>query len=106
MGGSAEKLSGSGYVSGIVGYVGGPSNGTVTFSSISMSSSGTQTVQIRYVNGDSAQRYCYVSVNGGSPKLLAFLGTPSNTLETSVLISNFNSGSNTVELYAYDGGYC
>ncbi|KAF7719546.1 Galactan 1,3-beta-galactosidase [Penicillium ucsense] len=89
-----------------VGYLGGSSNGGIKFSSISTSSSGKTTVQIRYENGDSTQRYATVTVNGQS-HILAFIPSQNgNTPSSSSLNVNLNSGnSNVISISGYQGGW-
>ncbi|GES57101.1 glycosyl hydrolase family 43 protein [Aspergillus terreus] len=105
--GSAKALSCSGCSSEIIGYIGGPNNGTLTFNSVSFADAGENTVQISYGNGDSTQRYCTVAVNG-QVHVLAFLPTGGpQSPGVSVLNANFNQGSsNIISFSAYKGQYC
>lgn len=107
LGGSAKALSCSGSSSEIIGYIGGPNNGTLTFNSVSFADAGENTVQISYGNGDSTQRYCTVTVNGQA-HVLAFLPTGGpQSLGVSVLNANFNQGSsNIISFSAYKSQYC
>ncbi|KAG2413335.1 hypothetical protein HFD88_002524 [Aspergillus terreus] len=107
LGGSAKALSCSGCSSEIVGYIGGPNNGTLTFNSVSFADAGENTVQISYGNGDSTQRYCTVTVNGQA-HVLAFLPTGGpQSLGVSVLNADFSQGSsNIISFSAYKGQYC
>jgi hypothetical protein len=107
IGGSAKALSCSGCSSEIIGYIGGPNNGTLTFNSVSFADAGENTVQISYGNGDSTQRYCTVTVNG-QVHVLAFLPTGGpQSLGVSVLNADFSQGSsNIISFSAYKGQYC
>ncbi|KAL5362575.1 glycosyl hydrolase [Aspergillus floccosus] len=107
LGGSAKALSCSGCSSEIIGYIGGPNNGILTFNSVSFTGAGENTVQISYGNGDSTQRYCTVTVNGKA-HVLAFLPTGGpQSLGVSVLNADFNQGSsNVIRFSAYNGQYC
>ncbi|KAI0971586.1 carbohydrate-binding module family 35 protein [Xylaria arbuscula] len=88
-----------------VGYIGGSSGGSVTFSGVSSTAATKTTIRVKYLNGDSTQRYATVSVNGASQKL-AFLPTDSGTPGSSVLNVNLNSGAaNTVVITTTDGTY-
>ncbi|KFY24570.1 hypothetical protein V493_05154 [Pseudogymnoascus sp. VKM F-4281 (FW-2241)] len=89
-----------------VGYIGGSSGGTLTFPSISSTSSTMTTIRIHYENGNKSQRYGNVIVNGVS-NIVAFLPSPDgNTPATSVLTVPLNSGSaNVIKFEAYNGGY-
>lgn len=107
LGGSAKTLSCSRCSSEIVGYIGGPNKGTLTFNSVSFKNTGENTVQISYGNGDSTQRYCTVTVNGQA-HILAFLPTGGpQSLGISVLNADFKQGnSNVISFSAYNGQYC
>lgn len=73
--GGAKNVSCSGCSNGqAVGWVGGPSGGTVTFSGIQSSGKQTTTVRIAYANGDYTERFANVIVNGKSQRI-AFLPT-------------------------------
>ena len=103
-GGGAQSCSGcSGGSS--VGYIGGSTGGSVTFSRVTSSASTKSSIRIKYLNGDSSQRFATVTVNGVSQKI-AFLPTDSGTPGSSVLNVNLNSGSsNTVVITTTDGTY-
>ncbi|PLB53953.1 glycosyl hydrolase family 43 protein [Aspergillus steynii IBT 23096] len=88
-----------------VGYLGGPDNGTLTFSSVSASGSGKHTVQITYRNGDGSQRYCAVVVNDKSYKV-AFSST-GTSVGTSIVHAEFADGDeNEIRFEGLDGKYC
>ncbi|EPS34315.1 hypothetical protein POX_a00712 [Penicillium oxalicum] len=89
-----------------VGYLGGSSNGGIKFSGISTKSSGRTTVQVRYENGDSTQRYATVNVNGKS-QILAFVPSKDgNTPSSSTLNVDLNAGnSNVITISGYQGGW-
>lgn len=102
----AKTLSCSGCSGGSsVGYIGGSTGGSVTFSRVTSSASTKSSIRIKYLNGDSSQRFATVTVNGVSQKI-AFLPTDSGTPGSSVLNVNLNSGSsNTVVITTTDGTY-
>lgn len=104
MANGARTLSCSGCSGGTsVGYIGGSSGGSVTFSGVSSSAATKSSVRIKYVNGDSGQRFATVTVNGAGQKL-AFLPTAGGTPGTSVLNVNLKSGAaNTVVIATTDG---
>ncbi|KAI1112338.1 carbohydrate-binding module family 35 protein [Nemania sp. NC0429] len=104
MAGGARTLSCSACSGGTsVGYVGGSSGGSVTFSGVSSGAATKSSVRIKYLNGDSSQRYATVTVNGAAQKL-AFLPTAGGTPGTSVLNVNLQSGAtNTVVITTTDG---
>ncbi|KAI1101608.1 carbohydrate-binding module family 35 protein [Jackrogersella minutella] len=87
------------------GYVGGPDNGTVTFSNLRSDASARTTVRVRYVNGDSTPRYANVYVNGGAAQKLAFLPTGSS-VSSSSLNTDLKSGSaNTIVIEGFEDGW-
>ena len=89
----------------VVGYIGGPSGGTLTFNGATSDAATTTTLRIRYANADSTPRYATVTVNGVS-HIVAFIPTGSdNTIFDSVLTTPLNEGSNKIEFSAYDGGW-
>ncbi|KAI8629983.1 carbohydrate-binding module family 35 protein [Xylariaceae sp. FL1651] len=100
----AKTLSCSGCSGGTsVGYIGGSSGGSVTFSGVSSSAATRTTVRIKYLNGDSSQRFATVSVNGAGQKI-AFLPTDSGTPGSSSLNVDLKSGAvNTVVITTTDG---
>lgn len=107
LGGGARDLSCSGcsnYTD--VGYIGGPSpGGTLTFSSISSTVATTTTIRIKYINGDSTQRYANVVVNGVT-NIVAFLPTTGGTPGSSTLTVPLKAGSgNVIEFEAYNAGW-
>ncbi|KUJ09620.1 glycosyl hydrolase family 43 protein [Mollisia scopiformis] len=88
-----------------VGYIGGSAGGTLTFPSISSTVATTTTIRIKYINGDSTQRYANVLVNGVA-YVVAFLPTTGSTPGTSTLTVPLKSGSgNVIEFEAYNGGW-
>lgn len=88
-----------------MGYIGGSSGGSVTFAGVSSGAATKTSIRIKYLNGDSTQRFATVAVNGASQKL-AFLPTDGGTPGSSVLNVNLNSGaSNTVVITTTDGTY-
>jgi hypothetical protein len=88
-----------------VGYIGGPSGGTLTFNGVTSDATTTTTLRIRYANADSTPRYATVTVNGVS-HIVAFIPTGSdNTIFDSVLTTPLNEGSNKIEFSTYNGGW-
>ena len=89
-----------------VGYIGGSSNGILTFPDISSSVSTTTTIRIHYENGDASQRYANVVVNGVT-HIVAFVPTASgSTPGTSTLTVPLKSGSqNVITFEGYNGGW-
>lgn len=81
-----------------VGYIG--NSGTLTFNGISVSSTGSYTITIYYLNGDSGNRNANLSVNGGSPTTLTFSPTGGwNNVSSLTATVTLNAGSNnTLEL--------
>jgi hypothetical protein len=103
----AKILSCSGCSGGkSVGYVGGSSDGTLKFNGISSNATTKTTIQVRYENGDSTQRYAKVTVNGNS-QILAFIpSTNGNTPFSSTLHAELNAGSsNVITIEGYNGGW-
>ena len=83
-----------------VGYIGGPSDGSVTFKSVYSSVGTSTTIRISYLNYDSTPRNATLTVNGVG-QTLAFLPTSYGVPGTSTLNTNLRSGSsNTVEISA------
>ncbi|RYC53758.1 hypothetical protein CHU98_g12451, partial [Xylaria longipes] len=82
---------------------GGSAGGSVTFSGVSSGAATRSSVRVKYVNGDSSQRFATVTVNGASQKL-AFLPTVGGTPGSSVLNVDLKSGAaNTVVISTTDG---
>ncbi|KAI1207603.1 carbohydrate-binding module family 35 protein [Annulohypoxylon truncatum] len=98
-GGAAHDVS-CGACSGgtAAGYVGGPDDGTVTFTGVTSDVATWTTVQVRYVNGDSTPRYANVRVNGGAAVKLAFLPTGSS-VSSSTLNVDLEAGSDNEILF-------
>ncbi|NOV04807.1 DUF4832 domain-containing protein [Paenibacillus planticolens] len=101
---SANTLAGSAAVSSCptcsggnkVGYVGN-NNGTLQFNNVNVTSAGTYTLKIDYLNGDSS-RSASMSVNGGTAVSLNFPSsggwTTVGTLQTTV---SLQAGNNTIK---------
>lgn len=100
--GSCSGCSGSE----VAGYIGGPSEGTVTFSGVTSNATTTSTIRINYANGDSSQRYANVTCNGVEHNV-AFLPTGSgNTPGSSVVNCALTQGSaNTISITQTNGNY-
>ncbi|OKO99981.1 hypothetical protein PENSUB_8198 [Penicillium subrubescens] len=89
-----------------VGYIGGSSSGTLQFKGISSNATTKTTVQVRYENGDSSQRYATVTVNGKSQVLAFIPSTNGNTPFSSSLNVELNAGaSNVITIGGYQGGW-
>ncbi|KXJ87852.1 galactan 1,3-beta-galactosidase [Microdochium bolleyi] len=88
------------------GYIGGASGGTVTFNNVRADATGRTTIRIKHLNGNTAQRFADVIVNGASQRV-SFLPTQDgNTPGSSVVHANLNAGSgNTIVIKITDGSY-
>ncbi|KAF6819513.1 glycosyl hydrolase family 43 protein [Colletotrichum sojae] len=105
--GGARTISCTGCSGGsAAGYVGGSAGGAVQFSGVSAQSTGRTTIRIKYLNGDSSQRWATATCNGVS-QTVAFLPTADgNTPGSSSLFCNLNSGSsNTVRIASSDSSW-
>ncbi|KAI0206879.1 carbohydrate-binding module family 35 protein [Astrocystis sublimbata] len=102
----ARTLSCSGCSGGTsVGYIGGSEGGSVTFSGVSSDAATKSSIRIKYINGDSSQRFANVTVNGASHKL-AFLPTSGGTPGSSILNVDLKSGAeNTIVITTTDGSW-
>lgn len=80
---------------GSAGWLGGPSNGTVTFNQVSSSVGTTTTITIQFRNGDSTPRFGAVVVNGGAPVKLEYLPSGSG-VSNSTLHTLLQKGNNTI----------
>lgn len=89
------------------GYIGGPTDGTVTFSNVPSNAATTTTIRVKYENGDGTPRLGNVTC-GGVEHNIAFLPTASGngTPGSSVVHCAMASGSaNTVVIGQSDGSY-
>ncbi|KAF8320299.1 Arabinanase/levansucrase/invertase [Clavulina sp. PMI_390] len=86
------------------GYIGGSSGGTAYFGSVSSTVSTTTTIRVKYLNGDSTQRYSSISVNGATAKIVAFVPA-SGDPNSSTLHVPLNSGTNTISITGYNSGW-
>ncbi len=80
-----------------VGYVG--LGGTLQFNNIQASSSGTATVTIYYIDGDTG-RSAQMSVNGGTLTTITFHGTNDanwNVVQSLTVSVSLNAGNNTIK---------
>jgi len=80
-----------------VGNVG--KGGTLQFNNVQVSSTGTHTVTISYIDGD-AGRTAQMSVNGGAATTVTFHGTNNGnwtTLQSITLPVQLNAGNNTIQ---------
>lgn len=80
------------------GYIGGGTNGIVTFDNVKSTSNGRETINVAYRNGDIDSRHAQVSVNGVLQPL-AFLSTRhhhSSEIGISSLSCELKEGSNTI----------
>ncbi|KAF8688641.1 glycosyl hydrolase 43 family, partial [Rhizoctonia solani] len=105
--GSAVKASCSGCSgTSAVGYIGGSGNGVLAFNNIASNAATRTTLRIKHLNGDTAQRYGTVTVNGVAQTVAFLPTTDGQTPGSSVVHVNLNSGSsNTVSIAGYNGGY-
>ncbi|KAH7400259.1 glycoside hydrolase family 43 protein [Cadophora sp. MPI-SDFR-AT-0126] len=87
-----------------IGYIGGSPGGTLTFTNVTSSVATTSTIRIKYINGDSTQRYANVVVNGVGT-VVAFVPTVGSTPLSSTLTVPLNKGVNTIRFEAYNGGW-
>ncbi|KAH7149899.1 galactan 1,3-beta-galactosidase [Dactylonectria estremocensis] len=89
-----------------VGYIGGSSGGTVSFSGVRSDATTRTSIRIKYANGDSGARYATVTVNGQA-QTVAFLSTGTGQVAgSSVLNCDLKSGStNTVIITTGGGSY-
>jgi hypothetical protein len=88
------------------GYIGGSSGGTASFSGVESDATTRTTIRIKHANGDTAQRYATVTVNGESQEI-AFLPTGGGQVTgSSVVHCSLRSGSaNTVVITTEGGSY-
>jgi hypothetical protein len=78
-----------------VGYVG--HGGTLRFNTITATAAGRYTLKISYTNGDTADRYADVSINGAPTKRMAFPPTGGGTtVKLAVITVDLKAGANTV----------
>ncbi|CAE6472685.1 unnamed protein product [Rhizoctonia solani] len=105
--GSAVKASCSGCSgTSAVGYIGGSGNGVLTFNNVATNAATRTTLRIKHLNGDTAQRYGTITVNGVAQTVAFLPTTDGQTPGSSVVHVNLNSGSsNTVSIAGYNGGY-
>jgi hypothetical protein len=90
----------------VAGYIGGSYNRSVLFPNVPSLGGGEKTIRIFYANGDKAQRFAELSVNGGSPLRAAFL--PSNdgaTPSVSAITLELKDGSNSIKIGGLDEGW-
>lgn len=104
--GGAKVVNCSGCTNGkAVGWVGGPSDGTLTFSGVNGTGSRT-TIRFSYVNGDQGERLATVTTNGKS-QTVAFLPTQDGqTVGNSSVNCDLSAGNDNIIVVAgIDGGY-
>jgi len=88
-----------------IGYIGGSTNGKLTFPAVSSTANAMTTIRIHYTNGDSKQRYANVIVNGVA-KVVAFVPTGGDVSpKASALTVPLKSGSNTIIFEGINGGW-
>ncbi|WGS47512.1 family 43 glycosylhydrolase (plasmid) [Burkholderia sp. JSH-S8] len=80
-----------------VGYVGGPGNGTITFSGINAQSPVTEIAYISYLNMDPNPRYATVTTNGNASVVVTFPPTGSYGGTVPVAVS-LMAGANSVSI--------
>jgi len=78
------------------GWIG--NGGTAQFNGVIVPTAGRYTLKVRYTNGDAADRYADVSVNGAAARRMAFPPSGSgNSPATAVLTVDLRAGANTVK---------
>ncbi|CAI7677891.1 carbohydrate-binding module family 35 protein [Penicillium manginii] len=104
--GAAKDISCTGCSGGYAaGYIGGPSDGSVTLSGIQASDSAATTITFEYRNGDSGTRYANVTFNDSPAQKVAFLASGGN-VKRSVINTQLKAGkTNTVVIEGYNTGY-
>ncbi|AEO58304.1 glycoside hydrolase family 43 protein [Thermothelomyces thermophilus ATCC 42464] len=105
-GGKARNIDCSGCSGKVAaGYIGGPDNGSVTFTGIRSDIDGLTTIRIKFLNGDSSPRYANVRVNGDAGRKIAFL-TARGDPASSTLHAQLKKGSdNTIVIEGINGGW-
>jgi hypothetical protein len=88
-----------------MGYIGGTNAGVLTFSNVQSSAITRTTIRIKYLNGDSSQRFAAVSVNDGPAQTIAFLPTSGGDTGSSSLNVDLKAGTNTVKISGVAGGW-
>ncbi|PGG99989.1 hypothetical protein AJ79_08351 [Helicocarpus griseus UAMH5409] len=86
------------------GYIGGGAGGTVLFADVRSDVDTRTTIRVKYLNGDSGERYSGVRVNGGEVQRMAFLprsGDPGS----STLHVDLRAGANEIVVEGLDGGW-
>ncbi|KAH7313841.1 galactan 1,3-beta-galactosidase [Stachybotrys elegans] len=88
------------------GWIGGPDRGALTLTGISSQATTRTTLRIRYLNGDSTQRFAQVTVNGET-QTVAFLPTDNGNSPGGASVHvNLRAGSdNTITITTTDGSY-
>jgi hypothetical protein len=97
--GGARSVSCSGCSNGnAAGYIGGDQSGSVYFANINSAATTRTTIRIKYMNGDSSQRFSDVSVNGAASQRVAFLPNGGTDPGSSTLHADLKSGTNTIKV--------
>ncbi|KAF2644322.1 galactan 1,3-beta-galactosidase [Massarina eburnea CBS 473.64] len=86
------------------GYIGGTDAGVLTFSSVQSNVAARTTIRIKYLNGDSSQRFASVSVNGGTAQTIAFVPASGDPNSSSLNV-DLKAGVNTVKISGVNGGW-
>ncbi|KAH7560268.1 galactan 1,3-beta-galactosidase [Bipolaris maydis] len=86
------------------GYIGGTSSGVITFANAQSSATTRTTLRIKYLNGDSTQRYADVTVNGITQKV-AFVPNGGGDPGSSVVHVDLKQGSNEIKIAGNNGGW-
>jgi hypothetical protein len=69
----------------------------VTFTNVQSSATTRTTIRIKYLNGDSSQRFADVSVNDGAAQRIAFVPASSNSdPNSSSFHADLNAGANMI----------
>jgi hypothetical protein len=87
------------------GYIGGSSNGAVTFANVNSNKATRTTVRIKYENGNTAERYADVQSNGGAKQRVAFVQSDDgNTPASAVVNLDLRQGSNSLIIQGVGDG--
>jgi hypothetical protein len=87
-----------------IGYLGGVSSGSATFSNMQSSATTRTTMRIKHLNGDKSPRYANISTNGKSQRV-AFLPHGEASTASSVVHVDLKQGVNEVRISGIDQGW-
>ncbi|KAI5854710.1 galactan 1,3-beta-galactosidase [Tricharina praecox] len=106
LGGGAQTVTCSGCSGSAVGYIGGTSSGTVTFSNVQSDVTTRTTIRMRYTNGDTTQRFALIEVNGVGQRVAFIPGGSGQETAVVSFTAQLNAGtSNTIRISGVDGGW-